>query len=135
MQLLVAVGDKLGRITGHLDLADTMQAAISGRPELNFIDNGQNPETLAIDSFLDRLSSTLLCHDCLSSLPFLLPSFNGGESGSLTRLQGFRVLVINAIHPPCVKKELDWQYQRYIKIHAMYLGENFMLQGKNCVVF
>ena len=96
IKLFITVGGNLGYVTTHLNSSNTMKFSATRWPEFNFVDDIKQPDSFPIKTFLDRFTDFFFQR--FSFLQSLIRKY-GGESGSCTRLHGFRVHVITSDPP------------------------------------
>ena len=83
-------------ITGYFYGSDAVEPSFPGRPEFDFINKVKQPCPLPVESFLNR--GCFFGRHCVWHHLATITK-NGGESGSRTRLHGFRVHVISSDPP------------------------------------
>ncbi len=122
-KLSITVCRNLCHITCDLNTLNTVQVAITRWPEFNFIDHSKKSDTFSIKTFFSRFTDFFFQR--LSSRTIQLNRKHGGESGSCTRLQGFRVHVITSDplssyvasclmrHPSAPDCFMRWYYNMY----------------------
>ncbi len=96
IKFFITVGGNLGNVPRHFDSSNTMKFPTTRWPQFNFIDDIKQPDSFPIKALLDRFTD--LFFQRFSFLQSLIRKY-GGESGSCTRLHGFRVHVITSDPP------------------------------------
>jgi hypothetical protein len=92
LEFPVAVGGQFRYRALDLKILDPVKEALSRRPQLDLVQQEKEARLLSIILFFDILGHTR----------FLIPLCDGGESGSFTRLHGFRIHGIFPIYPPLI---------------------------------
>ena len=95
-EFLVAMGGESGLVAHDLNGANAVELPLAGGPEFDLIDEIEKRCPFSVKSLFYRCC-LLFCHWCILTWRIgCTPSFwvGGEESGSRTRLHGFRVRVI-----------------------------------------